>query len=155
MNGRHEVAENTMHTAPFSIRELASSLIVLQRSIYVALQDKHPFLDHRLLTDAPRFGSVSTSDAYWEFTRHGRGFRFEEVPNGTVIDILIYMPTEPEFFDALRLSEYAESIGVNEISFNGHIVDASSERAIEMQLGSMVESGALSRNPSDKHLYRF
>ena len=144
-----------MNTAHHSGHEVVASLVLLQRALYAAMESKYPFLDHELLTDAPRFGSVTTSDAYWEFTRHGKGFRFEELPNGTVVDILTYKPTEPEFFDALRLSEYAESIGVNELTYAGSVVDATSERAIEMQLSSMLESGVLSKHPSDKHLYGF
>lgn len=115
---------------------------------------RYPFEDHEHLTDAPRFGSVTTSDACWEFTRHGRGFRFEEIPSGSVVDILVYKPSEPEFFDALRLAEYVESIGVSELLFAGVAVDATSERAIERQFAAMLQSGLLVQHPHDKHLYR-
>ena len=119
------------------------------------MEIKYPFGDHEHLTDAPRFGSVTTSDVYWEFARHGRGFRFKGVPGGPVVDILVYMPNEPEFFDALRLVEYVESIGVTELHFAGIAVDATSERAIERQFIAMLQSGRLVRHPYSEHLYRF
>lgn len=144
----------SMNTSKRSGHEIVASLVSLQKALYLALQCQYSFTDHEFLTDAPRFGNVTTSDIFWEFTRHGRGFRFEAVPSGEVVDILIYKPKDPEFFDALRLSEYAESIGIDELSFLGDVVDACSEKAIERQLCLMVTSGTLCRHAIDKHLFR-
>lgn len=143
-----------MNMIALSGHEAVASLVLLQRSLYESMASRHPFEDHEHLTDAPRFGSITTSDAYWEFTRHGRGFRFEAVPGGPVVDILVYMPSEREFFDALRLAEYMESIGVTELRFADAVVDATSERAIERQFIYMVQTGLLVKHPHGKHLYR-
>lgn len=144
-----------MNASHYSGYEIMESLVLLQRALYVAMESKYSFLDHELLTDAPRFGEVTTPDAYWQFIRHGKGFRFEGLPDGTVVDILIYKPREPEFFDAFRLSEYAKSVGMNQLAYAESVVDATSEQALEIQLASLLERGFLTKHPSDKHLYRF
>lgn len=63
--------------------------------------------DHIFLIDAPKNGSVSVLGRYWEFTRHGKGLRFEAIPKEIVVDVTEGVVTDDEFFDASWVSPLA------------------------------------------------
>lgn len=118
-----------------------------QRALCQAFCEAYPVSDHDFLTDAPKHGSISAADKYWEFTRHGKGLRFETVPSGVVIDVTEGVFTGSEFFDAWRLGEYLESISVKALTFDGKRFDAENLRELEQLLQFMISRNLLTKHP--------
>ena len=123
-----------------------------QRALCRAFQENYPVCDHNFLTDAPKQGAVTAADEYWEFTRHGKGLRFEAVGNGVVVDVTEGIFAGSEFFDAWRLGEYLESISVVTLTFNGNCFDAEDGRQIERLLELMASQKLLVRHPERREL---
>lgn len=123
-----------------------------QRALCRAFRESYPVVDHDLLTDAPTYGAVTALDKYWEFTRHGKGLRFEEIPSGVVVDVTEGVFTSSEFFDAWRLGEYLESISVESLTFEGERFDAEASREIDRLLQLMTSRNLLKKHPERREL---
>lgn len=123
-----------------------------QRALCRAFRESYPVVDHDLLTDAPKFGAVTALDKYWEFTRHGKGLRFEEITSGVVVDVTEGVFTSSEFFDAWRLGEYLESISVESLTFEGERFDAEASREIDRLLQLMTSRNLLKKHPERREL---
>jgi hypothetical protein len=123
-----------------------------QRALCRAFRDSYPVGDHDFLTDAPKHGAVTALDKYWEFTRHGKGLRFEAVPSGVVVDVTEGVFSDSEFFDAWRLGEYLESLSVESLTFEGERFDAETAREIERLLELMISRNLLSKHPDGREL---
>jgi hypothetical protein len=118
-----------------------------QRALCRAFQESYPVRDRDFLTDAPKCGTVTALDKYWEFTRHGKGLRFEAVPSGVVVDVIEGAITDSEYFDAWRLCEYLQSVSVESLTFEGERFDAETSREIERLLQLMASRNLLSKHP--------
>jgi hypothetical protein len=84
--------------------ELQGQLIQALLSAFPGFSD----LDH--LTDFPQStGTLEAIDTKWEFRKHGIGFTFNDSKKKTVVNAHKWL-SNPEFFDAYRISSYLASI---------------------------------------------
>jgi len=89
--------------------KLINNFVLLQKRLLAEILSKYPECkSDRFLIALPKKGQILMGSEYWQFRRHGAGIEFTSV-HSEVVDVHVGV-TEPDFFDAYRLSLYAASI---------------------------------------------
>lgn len=84
----------------------------IQKALISAFKQKYPDLkDELFLTDYPKYGSLSIGKKTWNFTKHGKGVRFESANDSLVVDVCQDLHII-DGFDIWRLEEYFTSKGI-------------------------------------------
>lgn len=111
------------------------------------------FTDRALFTDLPD-GTLELAGAVWSFRRHGAGVGFRSSA-GVVVDAHIGLLAAPRGIDAWRLLSYAESRGIEELTWNGKHFAVADEATMEAALKQMLSDGALASERVDGRLLYF
>jgi hypothetical protein len=128
-----------------------------QSQLIKALLTSFPnFSDLDCLTDFPQsIGILEVMDTQWEFRKHGIGFTFSDTKGKTVIDMHKWL-SNPDFFDAWRISSYLASIRwkgeKNSPASERHQIY--SEKGAKEWLKEMEREGVIERVASDKTHYK-
>jgi len=104
------------------------------------LEDVRPN-DVERFSDIERTGTLRVGSKEWNYTRHGAGILFE-IP-GTTVDAHVGLALFPSAIDGWRLLQYLESIGVDNLTFEGESVATDDEKALECLLERMAQVGIL------------
>jgi hypothetical protein len=125
------------------MKKRLENFVQLQISLVGVLKNQYSEVsDWELLLDLPKRGTFSCNEEEWEFRQHGRGVCFQQRHGrGMVIDVHRGL-NHPEDFDAWRLLQYFESLGLPE-----------SEDFWEKQLQELMVVGAVSEHRNIPKLY--
>lgn len=95
------------------------------------------------LNGIPKGGSLVLNKDIWSFQRHGSGVLFKANKDGTVIDAHLGMLKAPDAFDAWRLLQYFESVGVGSVEYANVSYGVAAERQVESLLEKLCKEGHL------------
>jgi hypothetical protein len=101
----------------------------------------------------PKSGSIVLNNEVWCFQRHGSGVLFKSSKDGTVIDAHLGMIKAPDAFDAWRLMQYFESMGVGIAKYDDATYEVETERQVEVLLEKLSKDGHLAALGENK-LYK-
>lgn len=101
----------------------------------------------------PKSGSLVLNNDVWGFRRHGSGVLFKSSKDGTVIDAHLGMVKVPDAFDAWRLMQYFESMGIGTAKYADVPYKVATERQVEELLEKLNKDGHLV-SLGDNKLYK-
>lgn len=88
----------------------------IQEKLIWEFQKKYHLLDNNTgYLKSPKTGLLSAINEEWKFQKHGIGICFENIKSGKTIDAHNGIGINKKAFDAWRLMQYFESIGIDEI----------------------------------------
>ena len=109
-------------TKSADIVAIIPEFIELQHNLIEAFKQTFPQItDWEYLLDSPRSGCLSAEGEEWQFQRHGYGICFTGQKSGKVVDVNVGISSYPRAFDAWRLCQYFESIGIEKIDYMSNI----------------------------------
>ncbi len=133
--------------APTKSSDVAAILLVfveLQSNLISTFQQRFPqIIDSEYLLNSPRSGSILSQEEEWQFQRHGVGICFAGQKSSKVVDAHVGMLEYPQAFDAWRLFQYFESIGIEKIRYLSDVFDVSDEDSIENLLICLLQDGLI------------
>jgi hypothetical protein len=131
---------------PLEFQMFIRGFVNLQTKLIGSFMDAFPQVtDWLLLREVPKSGELIVDAEPWTFRRHGSGVQFENA-RGVTVDTHRALP-DPGIFDAWRLVQYFESLGVS-IGF------PIEEAAVEARLADLSKSGHI-RPVGKEASYRF
>lgn len=95
------------------------------------------------LNGIPKGGSLVLNNDVWGFQRHGSGVLFKAIKDGTVIDAHLGIFKAPDAFDAWRLLQYFESVGIGSAEYANASYGVATERQVEALLEKLCKEGHL------------
>lgn len=107
MNQRNTIVDEALI---FALKDFSNT----QEKLIWEFQKKYHLLDNKTgYLKSPKTGLLSAIDEEWKFQKHGIGICFENIKSGKTIDAHNGIGTSKKFFDAWRLMQYFESVGID------------------------------------------
>ncbi|MEC4813901.1 MAG: hypothetical protein SAK29_11605 [Scytonema sp. PMC 1069.18] len=94
-----------------------------------------------------------TKQESWKFQRHGVGIYFIGSQSGKVVDVHLGVFKHPKAFDAWRLVQYFESIGIQNIVYCSKIFNFTEEEQIESLLNCILQDNLIEKVVETQKLY--
>jgi hypothetical protein len=118
--------------------------VELQNNLISAFRQSFPQIkDGEILLDCPRDGCLLAEGEEWKFQRHGVGICFTGQESGKVVDVHVGILEYPRAFDAWRLAQYFEAIGIEKISYLSHFFEVVDEDDIEDLLNNFLKDNLI------------
>jgi hypothetical protein len=128
--------------------------VELQDNLISAFREAFPQIaDWEYLLDCPKSGDFWALEEEWEFHRHGAGICFTGQKSGKVVDAHWGISSSPRAFDAWRLSQYFESIGIETIGYLSDVFEVCDEDGAEALLNSLLKDGEIATAFEPRKLY--
>lgn len=126
--------------------ELQYNLISVFRHIFTQI-------DWKYLLNCPQNGNFYALGEEWKFQRHGKGLCFTGQKSGKVVDAHTEISAYPKAFDAWRLEQYFNSIGVEKIVYKLDIFNILDEDGTEKLLDALYKEGLITLVLKQPKLY--
>lgn len=136
------------------IVELITNFVNIQAQLIAIFLDLYTYISScTSLFESPSSGSFFGLNEEWHFQRHGIGVCFTNAKSEVIIDAHRGMLTFPRAFDPWRLSEYFESINLENISYLSKIYNLSDDTDIEELLNIFEEKNIVTIVDRQPNLY--
>lgn len=128
----------------------------LQSNLISAFRQTFPKItDWEYLLDCPRSGCFLAQGEEWKFQRHGVGICFTEQKSGKVVDAHVGISEYLRAFDAWRLCQYFDSIGIEKIVYLSDVFEVCDEDDTEYLLKCLLKDGLIEFALAPRKLYTF
>ncbi|MBW4681853.1 MAG: hypothetical protein KME19_17310 [Microcoleus vaginatus WJT46-NPBG5] len=124
--------------------EIILEFVELQHNLIFAFQQTFPHLnDWEYMLDFPQSGNFYALGEEWKFQRHGKGICFTGQKSGKVVDAHAGILTYPKAFDAWRLEQYFDSIGVETTVYKLNVFNIVDEDGTEKLLDTLLKDSLI------------
>lgn len=128
--------------------------VKLQSDIILAFRQSFPQItDWEYLLDSPRSGYIWAQGEEWNFQRHGVGICFTGQKSYKIVDVHGGMLKYSQAFDAWRLCQYFDSIGIEKISYLPNTFDVSDEDGVENLFNCLLQDSLIAIACEERKLY--
>lgn len=128
--------------------ELQNNLIAKFRQTFSRITD------WEYLLDCPRCGSFLAQGEEWKFQRHGVGVCFTSQNSGKVVDVHVGIYKCPKAFDAWRLCQYFDSLGIEKIYYMSSFFEVGDEDGSDDLLKCLLTDGLIAILLEQPKLYK-
>lgn len=133
---------------------IVGEFVELQYNLIFAFQQTFPHLnDWEYMLDFPRSGNFYALGEEWKFQRHGKGICFTGHKSGKVVDAHAGISAYPKAFDAWRLEQYFDSIGVENTVYKFNVFNILDEASAEKLLDALLKDGLITLTLNRPKLY--
>lgn len=132
---------------------MIAEYVDIQSYLVEMFKYKFPLSDWKLLLDCPEHGCFWAMGEEWKFYKHGVGIAFTGKRTGTFVDVHVGIEFYPQAFDFWRISQYFESIGVQQLMWNSHFFNVADEGGADALLHSMQKDCLLEIKLEKRILY--